>query len=426
VIAADPGDSRLYARITWRIIPFFCLCFLAAYIDRTNIGFAKLQMAKQLGFSEAVYGLGAGLFFAGYILCEVPSNLILAKVGARLWIMRIMVSWGLVSAVMMFVETPWQFYALRFLLGVAEAGFLPGVFYYLNQWYPPDRRSRIIGLFLTGIPLSNVIGAPVSGWILSALSGASGLAGWQWLFLIEAVPTVLLGFGTLAVLADRIETASWLSASEKSRLAANLDLSGQGHQLHSFLDAAKDWRVWMIGFVDWTVLLGLYAINFWLPTLIRNTGEQNMTRIGWLTAIPHLVALIAIVANGYHSDRTRERRWHVVVPLLAGAAGLASSAYFAGDLTMTIVCLSLANAGIIAFLAPFWCIPGTFLQGRAAAGGIALALSIANTAGLIANPLIGWLIDLTHTANAALVLFAGALVVSAGVVLRLPAKLVNR
>lgn len=423
--AASTGDERLYAKITWRIIPFFCLCFLAAYIDRTNVGIAKLQMSKDLGFSEAIYGLGVTLFFVGYILFEVPSNLILHRVGARLWIARIMVTWGIASAAMMFVHTPTQFYVLRFLLGVAEAGFLPGVVYYLNSWYPPARRSRMLALFFTGIPLASVIGAPISGMILGSLSGELGLAGWQWLFLLEAAPTILLGILTLIVLSDRIEDVAWLTPAEKTTLAANLVAQDQSNHVSALLDAVKDWRVWMIGLVDLTALLGLYSIAFWLPTIIRNTGVQGAAKIGFLTAIPHVVALIAMIANGYHSDRTRERRWHVAIPLLLAAGGLAASTLFNADLAMTILCLSVANAGVMAFLAPFWCIPGNFLSGRAAAGGIALALSIANFAGF-SNYLIGWLIDWTGTGNAALILFAGCLVVSSMVVLRLPARVVNR
>jgi sugar phosphate permease len=422
---ADPSAS--YRKIVWKLIPFLCLCYLAAYLDRINVGFAKLQMLDALHMSETAFGLGAGLFFVGYILFEVPSNLVLEKVGARRWIARIMISWGVLSALTLFVTSAWQFYALRFLLGAAEAGFLPGVLYYLSQWFPSYRRSRIIALFMIGLPLSSLVGAPLSGWIMGHFGGVGGLASWQWLFLLEGVPSVLLGVLCLRVLPDGIGDAKWLSSAEKAELTAVLasdereNLGGQ-----SFRDAVLDIKVWMLGGIDFSILLSAYAMGFWLPTFIRNAGVADPWNIGLLVAIPSLAGLLGMLAIGASSDRYRERRWHIIVPFIIGAAAMFLSTFFTQNVVATVALFSLASLTIIGAVPVFFSLPATFLKGTAAATGFALACSVANIAGLVSNSLMGVVMDHFHSAQIALWIFAGCLLLSALLVLALPAKTVNR
>ncbi|MCY1272831.1 putative metabolite transport protein NicT [compost metagenome] len=425
---AGNGTQELYRKITWRLIPFLCFCYLAAYLDRINVGFAKLQMLEHLQFSEAAYGLGAGLFFVGYILFEVPSNLVLEKVGAKLWIARIMITWGLLSACTMFVTTSTQFYILRFLLGAAEAGFLPGVLYYLTMWFPTYRRGRIIALFMIGLPLSSVIGGPLSGWIMGHFHLVNGLQGWQWLFLLEAIPSVLLGILTFWALPNRFEQAKWLSDDEKALLASELqadDAEGKGSK-HSFKDGFFNLKVWMLGGIDFSILLSAYAMGFWMPTFIRNAGVADTFHIGLLTALPSLAALLGMLLIGASSDRHRERRWHIIVPFIVGAIAMASSTFFNHNVAMTVLLFAIASAAIIGAVPVFFSLPATFLKGTAAATGFALACSVANIAGLVSNSLMGLVIDLTGNGQAALWFFAGCLLLSCFLVIALPAKLVNR
>nr|WP_314872388.1 MFS transporter [uncultured Pseudomonas sp.] len=422
------GPHALYRRVTWRLIPFLCLCYLAAYLDRINVGFAKLQMLTDLQFSSAAYGLGAGLFFVGYILFEVPSNLILQRVGAKLWIARIMITWGLLSACTLLVTSTTQFYLVRFLLGVAEAGFLPGVLFYLTQWYPSYRRGRIIALFMIGLPLSSVIGGPLSGWIMSSFDQLHGLRGWQWLFLLEAIPSVLLGVATLWILPNSFQQARWLSADDKAQLAADLaadDAEDTGGK-QRFRDGFFNLKVWMLGGIDFSILLSAYAMGFWMPTFIRDAGVSDTFHIGLLTAIPSLAALIGMLMIGASSDRHRERRWHIIVPFIVGAIAMASSTLFSHNLLMTVLLFAIASAAIIGAVPVFFSLPATFLKGTAAATGFALACSLANIAGLVSNSLMGVMTDLTGNAHAALWAFAACLLLSCLLVIALPARLVNR
>jgi sugar phosphate permease len=418
----------LYRKITWRLIPFLCFCYLAAYLDRINIGFAKLQMLGDLQFSEAVYGLGAGLFFVGYIFFEVPSNLMLERVGAKIWIARIMISWGLLSALTAFVTSPLQFYIIRFLLGAAEAGFLPGVLFYLTTWFPTYRRGRIIALFMIGLPLSSVIGGPLSGWIMGHFDQVNGLRGWQWLFLMEAVPSVLLGVLTFKALPNSPAQAKWLDAEEKDQITADLradDAEAKGSK-HSFKDGFFNLKVWMLGGIDFSILLSAYALGFWMPTFIRNAGIADTFHIGLLTALPSIAALLGMLLIGASSDRHRERRWHIIVPFIVGAAAMFASTFFTQSIVATVILFAIASAAIIGAVPVFFSLPATFLKGTAAATGFALACSLANIAGLISNSLMGFMIDLTGSSMGAIWFFAGCLLLSCLLVLALPAKLVNR
>ncbi|MCF5061290.1 MFS transporter [Pseudomonas proteolytica] len=424
---ADPIHA-LYHKITWKLIPVLCFCYLAAYLDRINIGFAKLQMQDQLQFSETAFGLGAGLFFVGYILFEVPSNLILERVGARIWIARIMITWGLLSACTLLVTSTTQFYVLRFLLGVAEAGFLPGVLYYLTTWFPTHRRGRVIALFMIGLPLSSVIGGPLSGWIMSHFDQLAGLRGWQWLFLLEALPSVLLGVLAFWALPNTYHQAKWLSADEKVLLQQQLhaDASQASHSPRRFRDGFFNIKVWMLGGIDFSILLSAYAMGFWMPTLIRNAGISDTFHIGLLTALPSVAALAGMLLIGASSDKYRERRWHIIVPFLVGAVAMASSTFFTHNVVATVALFAVASAAILGAVPVFFSLPATFLTGTAAATGFALACSLANIAGLVSNSLMGLAIDLTGSSAGAMWFFAGSLLLSCLLVIALPAKLVNR
>ncbi|PXW47496.1 sugar phosphate permease [Erwinia sp. AG740] len=422
------GTTRVYRKIAWRLIPFLCLCYLAAYLDRINIGLAKLQMANQLALSDIAFGLGAGLFFVGYILFEVPSNLILQRVGARIWIARIMISWGLLSAGTLFVTTPGQFYVLRFLLGAAEAGFLPGVLFYLTRWFPSWRRGRIISLFMIGLPLSSVVGAPLSGFIMSHFDSAYGLHGWQWMFLLEGLPSVLLGVLTFWLLPENIEHAHWLNEAERMQVRADLaiDTREAPYLKHRFRDGFLNLKVWMLGGIDFSILLCAYAMGFWLPTFIKQAGVADIAQIGVLTALPSIAALAGMVLLGASSDRLRERRWHIIVPFWLGAAAMAASTFFTHNIVMTVLLFSVAQAAIIGTVPVFFSLPATFLTGTAAATGFALACSLANIAGLVSNSIMGFAMELTGSGNGALWFFAFCLLLSSLLVVALPAKLVNR
>ncbi|PIJ51892.1 MFS transporter [Erwinia sp. OLTSP20] len=427
VLAAEDTAS-IYRKITWKLIPFLCLCYLAAYLDRINIGLAKLQMASDLALSETAFGLGAGLFFVGYILFEVPSNLILQRVGAKIWIARIMITWGLLSTATLLVQTPMQFYIIRFLLGTAEAGFLPGVLFYLTKWYPSWRRSRIIALFMIGLPLSSLIGGPVSGWIMGHFHSVYGMRGWQWLFLLEGLPSVLLGVLTFWLLPNNVESARWLHHSEKQKVLNELQQDENTVQglKQSLRDGLLNIRVVMLGGIDFSILLSAYAMGFWMPTFIRNAGTTDISTIGYLTAIPSLAALIGMIAIGSSSDRMRERRWHIIIPFIIGAAAMGASPLFSHNVVMTVLLFSVAQAMIIGAVPVFFSLPATFLSGTAAAAGFALACSIANIAGLVSNSVMGLALDITGSSSGALWFFAVCLLLSCLLVIALPAKLVNR
>jgi len=410
-----------------RIVPLLFVCYLGAYLDRVNVGFAKLQMLHDLGFSETLYGFGAGIFFLGYVLFEVPSNIALHRVGARWWIARIMLTWGVISACMIFVKSPMSFYIARFLLGVAEAGFIPGVLLYLTYWYPAKRRGRITALFLTAIPMSSIFGGPLSGFILKSFSGARGLAGWQWLFLIEAIPSLVLGFVVLRFLDDRVAAVKWLDPDEK-RIVIN-NISNEEREKEGFTELSQAFtsgQVWLLGLIYFCVASGIYIISFWLPTIIKQAGVSDPLEIGFLTAVPYIAAIVAMIAVNTNADRTRERRWHVVIPSLITGLGLAMTALSGGNTVLAIIGLILATAGASSAQSAFWTLPAAFLGGAAAAGGIALVNSLGNIAGFASTFIVGWMSDVTHSTSASLYLFAVLLVVGGLLVLRIPARLVNK
>lgn len=425
--AVNTTRSSAYRKTAWRLIPFLMLCYLCAYLDRVNVGFAKLQMMNDLGFSDAVYGLGAGLFFIGYFLCEVPSNLLLHRIGARIWIARIMITWGILSALFAFVETAWQFYLLRFLLGMAEAGLAPGILLYLTYWFPTYRRARLTVLWFVAIPLSGMLGGPLSGWIMTEFAGAYGWAGWQWMFVLEAIPTVVVGLWVLSYLKDRVEDATWLDDEEKQLIQRELAEDNQQKTEHASVRAfVSDRRLWLLAAIYFAVVMGQYAITFWLPTLVRNSGVADPLYIGLLTSLPYLCAIVAMLLAGRSSDKYRERRWHVVLPMWAGGAGLTLSAIFGHDVGLSILSLSLAAAGVLSASSLFWMLPTSLLGGMSAAAGIAAVNSIANLAGFCSPYLIGWLTTATGSSQVGMYLITAVLASGALLVLRLPATLTNR
>jgi D-galactonate transporter len=420
------AESRVYRRVTQRLIPFLFCCYGAAYLDRVNIGFAKLQMLSALRFSETAYGLGAGIFFIGYFLFEIPSNIILHRVGARRWIARVMLTWALISAAMVFVRTPAVFYILRFLLGVAEAGFFPGIILYLTYWYPAPRRAGIIALFMTAIPIAGVIGGPLSGWILHAMTGVQGLAGWQWLFLIEAVPSLALGVAVLIYLDDSFAAARWLTVEEKELLARRLAEDNSQVSSHSLLDGLTNARVWLLAAVYFCLVAGLYGAGFWMPTLIARSGVASPLAIGMLTVVPNAAGAVAMVAISRRSDARRERRWHLVIPAFVGAVGWLLTVRYGANSAAALVGMSIAMAGVTTSLSQFWCLPTAILAGAAAATGIALINSIGNLAGFVSPWMIGWIIDRTGSTDLGVYALAGVLAIGSLLVLTIPGRIVNR
>jgi ACS family tartrate transporter-like MFS transporter len=406
-------EKRVLRKITLRIVPFVMLLYFIAFIDRVNIGFAALTMNKDLGFSPSVFGFGAGIFFLGYFLFEVPSNLILEKVGARLWIARVMITWGMVSAAFAFIRGDTSFYILRFLLGVAEAGFFPGIILYLSYWFPARYRAGVVSLFMAAAPISVVLGSPISSALLE-MNGLLGLKGWQWMFLMEAVPAILLGFVVLFYMTDRPEKAKWLKDDEREWLvnAMNVEHAAKAATAsHSIWRGLADPRVLALSLVYFGTSAGLYTLGIWAPQIIKEFGLSTM-QVGLLNAVPPTVAVVAMVLWARHSDRTGERTWHVVAACIAAAVGL----MLAGSATSVIsvvAALTLVNIGISAAKPPLWSMPTMFLSGSAAAAGIATINSIGNLGGFVGPAMIGWIKDLTGSFQGGLYFVAGLLVLSA-------------
>jgi sugar phosphate permease len=419
-------EKDTYARVTRHLMPVLLVAFCIAYLDRINIGLAKLQMASDLGFSDAVYGFGAGIFYLAYAVCEVPSNLIMYRVGARRWIARIAVSWGLVSMCMLFVHTPTSFYALRLLLGVAECGLFPGIILYLTQWYPAHRRGKIIAIFMAALPLSGLIGGPLSGWIMERFAGVFQLHGWQWLFFLEALPAVVIGAVIWFVLPDRIEDARWLDETQKRTITNAIAAENAAKPATHARGAFKNGRIWLMSLMLFSFATGNMGISFWLPTLVQRAGHGNSLTVGALTSIPYAFAAVAMVLLSASSDRTRERRWHLALPAFAGATLLAISTLWNHDLTMTMLTMTAASMCVFAVAPLLWAQPTALLSGEAAAAGIAMISSLGNLAGLFSPSLFGFLTAHTHSTSAGMYLLAGFMTLGGLLALVTPARLVNK
>jgi ACS family tartrate transporter-like MFS transporter len=389
----DPADEReLLVKVSRRLLPFLFVLYVVNILDRVNVSFASLTMLPELGMDKAVYGVGFGLFYIGYLMFEVPSNLILHKVGARRWIGRIMISWGLITCAMAAIEGVWGFYLLRILLGFAEAGFFPGIILYLSYWFPARERARMVALFMAASPITGVLGNPLSGAIMEGLDGWADLSGWRWVFLLEGIPAIVLGVAVLVWLTDRPRQASWLTAAERDWLAQRMEAEDrERHERHGLTlwRALADRRVWLLIALYFTVAAGSNAFGAYLPQLVEDRfPDLNKFGVGLVAAIPNLVAVIAMVFNGVHSDRTGERTWHVAVPAFVAAGGWALSAMDKWPV-VSLLGLCLAQAGIMSMLPTFWTLPAAFLSGVAAAGGIALINSVGNLGGFVGPTVVG-------------------------------------
>jgi ACS family tartrate transporter-like MFS transporter len=401
-------------KVSWRLIPYLFLLYIVAWLDRVNVGFAALQMNSDLHFSAAVFGFGSGIFFLGYCIFEIPSNLILERVGARLWITRIMITWGLISAVLMFVRTPLTFYLLRFLLGAAEAGFFPGLIFYLSLWYPAAERARAIAIFMMAVPVSGLLGGPLSGALLG-MNGFLGLRGWQWLFLLEGLPAILLGLSVIVFLPDRPETARWLTATERDWLTSSLAAERSACEAQRSMkirSALSDRTVWQLGLIFLFSATGFYGYSFWSPLIIKSLLGISDLGIGLVLAAISALTMVGMQLNGAHSDRTGERPFHIAVPSLVMAIGFVGCALL-GQPLLAIFALALVPLGHCGSYGPFWAMPTQFLTGPAAAAGIALVTTIANVGGIAGPWLIGLLETRTGTHRDAFLLLGGLALIAA-------------
>lgn len=417
------GSSELFRRMRWRLLPFLVVLYIVSFLDRVNVSFAKLTMNADLGFDDSLYALGAGIFFIGYFLFEVPSNLIMTKTGARRWIARIMITWGLISAGTAFVTDASSFLWLRFALGVAEAGFFPGILLYLTHWFPAAERARVVGLFMVAVPICGLIGSPLSSELMK-LDGWLGLHGWQWLFVIEGLPATFLGIACLALLPDGPDQAKWLTVQERSWLAGVLaaeraDVERQGHS--SLRAAFTQPFVWALAFIYFGIVLGLYGLGFWLPTLVSGFGI-DLTQVGWLTALPFGCSAAFMVWWSRRSDAKQERIWHAAVSVVIGFAGFAAASQAESNAAQ-LLCLCFAAMGIYGAIPIFWTLPNLCLTGAAAAAGIAVINSIGNLAGYLGPQIVAWLTGEDGDFSAALLSLGGAMLLSAGALVLLRARL---
>lgn len=413
-------ERRVYRRVTRRLIPFLFVCYIFAYLDRVNVGFAKLQMQQDLAISDTVYGIGMGIFFIGYFFFEVPCNLILQKIGAKRWLGPIMIVWGVVSGCTMLVRSAAGFYTVRFLLGIVESGFFPGVILYLTFWYTSRHRAKMVAAFMTAVPLSGLIGGPVSGWLLDRMTSVGGLRGWQWLYLVECVPSIVAGIATMFFLEDNPRKAKWLGEAERRLLLGRLEtdetakrLAAPGH--HRMVDAFRSYRVWLLCLVYFSMVMGNYGIQFWLPQIIKDTLTNDAWHIGLLMMIPYGIGCVTMVLVGHHSDVTQERRWHLTAVCIASGLGLALSAIPHISGIAGLCALTLATAGLVSAVSTFWALPTAYLSGTAASAGIAWINSVGNLAGYVSPFVVGKLHDATHSMRPALLVLAGCSIVGAAI-----------
>lgn len=411
------ADAALFRRLGWRLVPFLFLCYVVACLDRVNLGFAKLQMLADLQWSDTVYGLGAGVFFLGYLLFDVPSNIMVHRVGARWWIARILVTRGLLSSALMTVQTPEGFYALRFALGVAEAGLFPGILLYLTQWFPARRRAGVVALFMTAIAVAGVLSGPLSGAVLQGLDGVHGWAGWQWLFLLGGLPSVLVGLAVPLCLSDRPQQARWLGPAERQRLAVALHDGPGGVPEMGLAQVFRHGPVWQLAAIYFCFILGLYGVAFWMPQLMGAAGVRDLLQLGLLSAVPYGLAAVAMVAASRSSDRRGERRWHTAGAGLVGAVGLVLCAFTPASPALALLATSVATVGCLATLPLFWTLPTTLLRGQAAAAALGLVNAVGNLAGFVSPFVVGAVRDATGSVSAGLLLLAAVQALGSSLVL---------
>ncbi|MBF6987887.1 MULTISPECIES: MFS transporter [Cupriavidus] len=418
-LAAREEDA-LYRKVWLRIIPFLFVCYVVSFLDRINIGFAQLQMKHDLGFSDAMYGLGAAIFYVGYVLCEVPSNMLLARFGARRTFTRIMVLWGLASVGMMAVSTPAQFYTLRFLLGVFEAGFFPGIVLYLTYWFPARRRAAVMAIFFAGVAVAGVLGGLVSGWIMRDMAGVLGLQGWKWMFAIEGAPAVFLGLIAARCLVDGPEQARWLSPDERAYLtraaaggsASAADAGKGGHSLQALRQVLRNPRVYLFALIYFSLTCGSLALSFWMPLIIRDFGITDVMSVSLYSVVPNAVGAVGLILIARHSDRTGERHRHFLLCTAGGALALAALTLHPSSLAMMLAILSVAAVLIFAALPVFWSLPPSYLPGAGAAAGIAVISSVGITSGIVSPWVIGQIKTRTGSLDHALLLLAALLLAS--------------
>lgn len=412
------ATARTLARVTRRLVPFLWALYVLGYLDRINISFGKLQMLGDLGLNEYQFGLGSGIFYLGYCLLELPSNLLLERVGARRWIARIMITWGIISAMMMFIRGAHSFYALRILLGAAEAGFFPGIVLYLTYWFPPAKRAKIVAMFLTATALAGVIGSPLSTTLLK-LDGAWGLRGWQWLYLLEGIPSIVVGCIVFLYLPDGPRSAAWLSETEREQVLEQLrDAPAVRHaHTHEMVQALSSGRLWLTCAIYFMLMIGLYGFTYYIPTVIKSISHFTDTAVGYVATIPYALAAIAMVVVGHRSDRTGERRWHLAVSAVVSAIGFVLIPW-CPNIWVALVPMSLAAMGLWATLGPFWAIPTSYLRGTAAAGGIALVNSVGCMGGFLGPYMIGLIHKRTGSFLGGISLVALAMVLGAVLVLQ--------
>jgi len=401
--------DAILRRAAWRLVPLILAMYIAAFLNRVNVGFAALTMNQDLGFSPEVYGWGTGVFFLGYLVFEVPSNLIMEKVGARIWMARIMITWALVSMAFAFVQGPVMFASLRFLLGLAEAGFYPGILLYFTYWFPAATRARILALFCMGIPISNILGSPLSSWLLEV--EGYGFKGWQWMYLLEGIPTLALGFVAFWGLPDNPRKASFLSEREKDIVMARL-ASEARPEVHGFGPMIKDWRVWALMIPDFAIVFGIYALGFWMPQMVHAMG-YSIKETGYILMIPYSVSLAILWGIGVSSDRTGKRALHFCLSALVCAAGFLIAALGVGHDAVVIAGFCLAAGGAYSGLATFWSVPPLFLGGTAVAGAFALINCVGNLSGFVGPGLMGWLLQTTHSYTAGMWMCTGVALTAA-------------
>ncbi|QGU86676.1 MFS transporter [Erwinia sorbitola] len=423
-------EENAWRRTVWRILPLLTICYIFAYLDRINVGIAKLEMSSDLAFSETVYGLGAGIFFVGFFFFQVPSNIALHRFGARRLLAVLLILWAIIAPLTALVTTPFQFYSVRFLLGLTESGFYPGVILYLSLWFPSYRRGKMFALFAAAVPLSGLLGGPLSGWIMTIFHNAYGFTGWQWLFIIQGTPSLLLGILVLWLLPDRIEHAHWLNTDEtellKNRLLEDAVQTSPSEKQVTLSGVLRNGKLWLLTFIYFCLIAGFYTVSFWLPTLVRNAGVEDVFTVGLLTTIPYAAAIVTMMVASRSADKHRERRWHLAIIAIISGAGMVISAVFSDSLWVAMFGLTLGAAGGLSTLPLFWSLPTAFLGGTMAAIGIALINSFGNLAGFVAPYLMGILSDLTHSTLTGMLIISCTLFVGAAAIFLIPGHIVNR